>query len=295
MVTRIVELTGGLGNQMFQYEFGRYLQKRYPADIIKYDLSYFSARNSIRDFALGKAFGIVPEAANVKEIRKVRGYSPYDGKVMKLLSGIVTKKAKIPFEVVEDLDREFSEDYVGSETDTYYSGYWQNEKVFSSFREEVLKDYNVSDEFPCELTELLQEIKDTEAVAVHVRLEDYLQDNNYKVYGGICTREYYEKAISYITENVQEPVFYLFSTDLDSAREYLPDGIECHQMSYKGQRDYLDMYLMSRCKHHIIANSTFSWWGAWLNRREDKIVVCPGRWFNNHDVYNQYCDGWIRI
>ena len=291
---RIVELTGGLGNQMFQYAFGKYLKKEFPNDEIKYDLRYYNADNAIRKYALSEAFGLdIDEAANC-EIRKIKGFDQYDSRALRLLRCFQIGKKGIV--ITENLDEGYDGNIVLNDENTYYSGYWQSEKYFHAFRNEILEDFSFRlEKMTAECEKIYHEISSKNAVAVHVRLEDYLSKENSRIYGNICTKEYYAKAIYRIKQIVGECVFYVFSTDMEMALGFLPKTEEYYPVIYSGQSDYMDMYLMTSCNHNIIANSTFSWWGAWLNKKTGKVVICPDRWFNNHDMYNQYCKGWMKI
>lgn len=290
---RIVEVTGGLGNQMFQYAFGKYLSKKYPNDDIKYDLDYYGLNNSIRKYSLKEAFNLDLIAASKKEIRAIRGYYQYDSRFIRKINSIFKGYGSAKCEIIENLDKSVEDNKKDSPSSTYYSGYWQSEKYFQNFRKEILSDFSFKiTSSSAEMKKMCEEMEDSFSVALHVRLEDYLQGNNYLVYGNICTSDYYKEAIDIIIKEHPDAVFYLFTTDSHKALEMLPDSVDYRIVQYDGQRDYYDMYLMSRCKSNIIANSTFSWWGAWLNENNDKTVLCPSRWLNNHDAYNQYCDGW---
>lgn len=290
---RIVEVTGGLGNQMFQYAFGKYLKKKYPNEEIKFDLGYYSLDNSIRKYELEEAFDLHLSTASKKEIREIRGYYQFDSRWIRMINSILKGDKSDNCEIIENLDKSVEDNKIDSPDSMYYSGYWQSEKYFLNFRKELILDFSFSiDSSSTEMKRLCEEIENSFSVALHVRLEDYLQGNNYSVYGNICTSDYYKEAVDLIQKTYPDAVFYLFTTDYQKAMDILPGTENYRIVQYSGQKDYYDMYLMSRCKCNIIANSTFSWWGAWLNQNSDKTVLCPSKWFNNHDVYNQYCDGW---
>ena len=127
------------------------------------------------------------------------------------------------------------------------------------------------------------------SVSIHIRRGDYLNIPNYCV----CDEGYYRHAIKHICENVDKPVFYVFSNEPDWCESFMQQfGVVFKIINWNQRGDsYQDMYLMTQCKHNIIANSTFSWWGAWLNSQSDKIVVTPRAWFKNNN-YNINCPGW---
>ena len=177
----------------------------------------------------------------------------------------------------------------------YLSGYWQNEKYFDDIRKEICTCFVFPDDLDEKKKNLLKTIQNDNSVGIHIRRSDYLIKENRDVYGGICTKEYYENAIKYIQEHVCHPVFYLFSDDLNWVRENLyREGMVLVEHS-ENQPSYTDMYLMSQCKHNIIANSSYSWWGAWLNSNDGKMVIAPDKWFNNHETTDMICKGWIHM
>ena len=143
------------------------------------------------------------------------------------------------------------------------------------------------------IQQMEEKITSCNSVSIHMRLGDYL--NNDSLYGGICTPDYYKRAVDMIKETVEDPVFFLFSNDVEEAARIL--GLEgaVPVEGNTGDRSYLDMYLMSKCKHNIIANSTFSWWGAWLNTNKDKQVYCPTTLLNGFDNGSVFCKDWIRV
>ena len=122
------------------------------------------------------------------------------------------------------------------------------------------------------------------AVSLHVRRGDYVSDPKTKAILGVCSLDYYRAAIAHIAERIESPAFFVFSDDIAWAKANLEIPFPCEYVDHnQGQQSYNDMHLMSLCKHHIIANSSFSWWGAWLNPRKDKIVIAPENWFANNE------------
>lgn len=119
--------------------------------------------------------------------------------------------------------------------------------------------------------------------------------SGFRTLRGICTKRYYQEAIRYIAERVENPVFYIFSDDLDQAVDMLSEYPFRVVTENRGTDSYKDMYLMSKCRYHIITNSTFSWWGAWLDDREDKVVITPEKWNNLCKAHDICCRGWIMI
>ena len=170
-------------------------------------------------------------------------------------------------------------------------GFWQSWKNVSDRSIFIFQEEKLS-----EKTKALQHSMETcNSISLHVRRGDYLSPNHVNLFGGICTINYYEKAIKYICEYVRDPIFYVFSDDIPWVQENLviPDAV--YVTHNKGGDSWQDMYLISKCKHHIIANSTFSWWGAYLCNNKEKIVVCPPKLTNRGDSPNLFPDEWKKI
>lgn len=284
----IVEVTGGLGNQMFQYALYRQLQCM--GKNVKLDLSFYNTKQTLRRFELD-VFRVSYEVAAKGEICRLRGYTADASRPEKILTTKIYRKPNV---YIENLDEGF-QPVVFEPDDVYLSGYWQNEKYFQSIREQILQDFC----FPLECTkqnsELLRQIQSRNSVSVHVRRGDYLESANSRLYSGICTMDYYRNAVAYMKEHLRDPYFYIFTDDPEWAKGEFngEDMLVVEHMS--GEPDYTDMFLMSKCKAHIIANSTFSWWGAWLDARKDKMVISPSKWLNNHQVNNAVCDWFIKM
>lgn len=279
----IIEMCGGLGNQMFQYAL--YTKLKMSGKEVKLDLSYFQEKNALRKFELD-IFRIDYEIASDREICKYKKNG-----ILNRLFGLKTNKK----EYIENLDTGF-QPIVLSFDDKYLQGYWQCEKYFKDIRNVLLDKFTFpfnDDNSRCK--EILMQIQHTESVSLHVRRGDYLSEQNIKIYGNICTLSYYRNAITYIKQKIKNPVFFLFTNDADWVKEHILEEdmviVDCNT----GNRDYLDMFLMSQCRHNIIANSSFSWWGAWLNQNAEKIVMSPSRWFKNHETTDIICEGWVRL
>jgi hypothetical protein len=178
----------------------------------------------------------------------------------------------------------------------FLNGFWQSYKYFEAYNEIILNDFCFP---PCPTEEnrkYADMITESEcAVSVHYRRGDYLTEINKKVFGNICTDEYYRSAISEMNRRYKNCTFFIFSNDKGIMDEVDIDGncilVDCNDDS----SGWCDMYLMSLCKHNIIANSSFSWWGAWLNRNEDKTVIAPHKWMNTRNMMDNCPPEWVRI
>ena len=279
----IIEVAGGLGNQMFQYAL--YQKYLHMGKAVKLDLFSYENPKSM------------PFELDLFHL-------PYDVDTKKERSGYMDQKRLSVYRILDQISGRPKHSYYAEKLDvgyqpeilnfenTYLSGYWQCE----NFRQDVLDLFQVPDQQSNLASRSLQEqMRREQAVAVHVRRGDYLLPENSRKYGNICTLQYYKNAMQYMKKRVPDARFYFFSNDPGWVRENLATGdsviVDCNH----GKENYLDMYLMSQCSHNIIANSSFSWWGAWLNQNPDKIVMSPQRWFSHLEVSDAICEGWIRI
>lgn len=271
-----LKIKGGLGNQLFQYVAARNLAALNNTDL-NIDYSYYSnsGLDTPRQYLLD-LFNIKP----VSHIKSGILYNILDfyNKVLRKLS--LNKKLylnKYYFEKGVEFDNKFFD----LKDNVWLTGFFQSAKYFpDNIREELtLKDS----------TGIKNIIAPGESVFIHVRRGDYL---NNKVYE-FCSLDYYNQAVDLIREKVADPKFYVFSDDIDWVKNNLNIG----DAIYLSNSDYEDLYLMSQCRHAIIANSSFSWWGAWLIDNPNKIVIAPNNWFTDKTISTKDLipDNWIRI
>ncbi len=280
----IVKIHAGLGNQMFQYSLGRALSLR-SKDELKFDLSWF---NDTGD-DINRPFKLDIFDIDIKEAdeNKVKNIVP--GKWKRLLGLYDHKK------YIKEKHFNFDEDVINLKGDVYLDGYWQSWKYFSDFEDVIRKDLILKDGFGAEAEKISNIIKDNNSVSLHVRRGDYVQNLKTNAYHGTCSMEYYKKAIEYIKNKVGDMKLFIFSDDIEWAKEQeLFKGATF--VSHPGIKDYEEIMLMSLCKYNIVANSSFSWWGAWLNSNNNKIVVAPSKWFNvPKDTSDLIPDNWVRV
>lgn len=265
---KVVKFLGGLGNQLFQYVFFCALQQTFPK--VKADLSGYGSYGRHNGFELERIFGIhLPQLTSFE--RKLFDWQDRRWLQRKLRRLYGTKKAYYEEKTLFGYEEAIFED----RKPRYYWGYWQHidyiERVGNRLRAELC--------FPAftdaKNIQLAATLTDGNAVSVHIRRGDYLGD---PLLGGICDAGYYHRALAYIERHVDHPRFIIFSDDIPWCRETFLIGNAVFVDWNVGLNSFRDMQLMSLCKHHIIANSSFSWWGAWLNTNPDKIVVSPDRW-----------------
>ena len=283
----VIEASGGLGNQMFQYAL--YKKLEFMNKDVVWDTSFFRSKQDLRELEIG-VFGVQYRSISDKEVACIRGYGYQDSIIDKIKYKLKPSKYLIYRDTIECFQPEVLE-----MDDVYLCGYWQSEKYFQDIRERILQEFI----FPASVVKnneaLTNQMKSKNSVSIHVRRSDYLTEQNLKVYGNICTEKYYNNAINYIEEIVDNPRYYVFTDDLEWAKEYFKEDNYTIISENRGKDSYIDMYLMSQCKYNIIANSSFSWWGAWLNQNPDKKVLAPKKWFHNHEKEEIVCEEWIRI
>ena len=284
---RIVRYKGGLGNQMFQYAFMRSLDSGiHKAGA---SLGFYKDFPMSRHFELDKVFYNVQlkEESRYDEIFNTR-YAIWKNKSEADRDQL---NVGIWFEEREE-EGKYQQD-VYEQEDCVFVGYWQSYRYFETIKEKIRYEFSFPEETVSAINSALN--LDANSVAVHIRRGDYLQAED--MYGNICTNAYYLRAIAYMREKIENPTFFFVSDDIEwvAKQNLVKDGIYIKSDSFKRYEDWYDMAIMSLAGHNIIANSSFSWWGAWLNQNQQKIVIAPKKW-NNLSNYTDICPpDWIRI
>ena len=190
----------------------------------------------------------------------------------------------------------FDDNFLNLKGDICIDGFWQSEKYFKNISELIKKEFSLKEKISIESKKIIPKIKSQNSVSCHIRRSDYVTNPKTNSFHGTCTVEWYIKSINYIYENVKNPKFYIFSDDINWTKNNFPKDKNFKFMSNSTcQKDFEDLYLMSKCKHNIIANSSFSWWSAWLNKNKDKIVIAPESWFKAKiDTSDLIPKKWIR-
>lgn len=283
----VIEASGGLGNQMFQYALYKKLEILNKE--VALDTSFFRSGQDLRELEID-IFDLHYRQITDREAANIRGYGYQDGLIDKIRYRLRPSKYTIYNDLIERYQPEiFEMDKV------YLSGYWQSEKYFKDIRQILLREFSFPQKAKEKTAQLCTELLAENSVSIHIRRSDYLSEQNRSVYGNICTEQYYQNAIDYMEQHIENPQYYIFSDDLEWACNYFRGNNYIVVDKNRGKDSYIDMYLMSQCKHNIIANSSFSWWAAWLNTNSEKKVLAPKRWFQNHDKENIVCEDWIRI
>lgn len=288
----VVRLIGGLGNQMFQYAIARSLADRYNV-VLKLDLSGYE-QYTLRHYELG-GFNIRAEIADRPDI----DYFKVNIQQCSVLQRI---KSCLPFSAPGMVFREtafvFDERLLSLKPPVYLDGYWQTERYFIHNSEALRRDFTSHQQLDGKNGKMLSQIKATNAVSLHIRRGDYISDSKTNNFHGVCSLEYYHAAVHIIAERVENPHIFIFSDDHEWAMNNLDFKYPSTLVDINsGDQGILDMVLMCQCEHHIIANSSFSWWGAWLNPSPEKIVIAPKSWFRNapHDTSDLLPKAWITL
>jgi hypothetical protein len=254
----ITKLIGGIGNQMFQYAVARRLAYLHN-DSFKLDITAFEEYR-LRDYYL-KPLNIMEQIATADEIARLKtrhikeAYFHFDPAVLRL-SG-----------------------------DLYLEGYWQCEKYFKDITDIIRQDFSVKQPLSGANLEWAKRINSCEAVAVHFRRGDYVTNPVTRQYHGVCPFDYYQRAMQKIAIQVRYPHFFIFSDDPEWVTHQVRSEYPFFVVAVnRMENPHEDLRLMNFCKYHIIANSTFSWWGAWLAPYNDKIVYAPRKWFDNANL-----------
>lgn len=290
----IVNLIGGLGNQMFQYAAGRALSLRLSQPF-RLDISDFDGYGLHQGFELSRVFVRNPEIATEDEVRNMLGW-----RASRFARKILLRPAfrwLLGDSLVVEPHFHYWPRFASLSGNTYLAGYWQSEKYFSDVSETIRADFIFRSPLSEQNVELAERLSQTNSVSLHVRRGDYVLNARANAAHGLCSLDYYRAAIRHVAAHVERPEFFVFSDDIAWAQANLQIDFPCRYVDHNQDAEsHNDMRLMSLCRHHVIANSSFSWWGAWLNPKLDKIVVAPRKWFaNDKNVEDLYPAGWVLI
>lgn len=286
----IINLKGGLGNQLFQYSCARSIAIR-NKDILKLDTTGYSQHNgidTIRHYALSP-FNIKEEFATPEEIKKLK--YPY---------GIISKGIRLfKSKILRQFNIGYNNKILKKRKSFYLDGFFNTEKYFYDNRNVILDDLKLRSGLGVTAKKILDNIsKSANSVSLHIRRGDYVNDRITNRFHGTCSIDYYKKAIDFLINKIGNDItIFIFSDDIAWAKENVIFPYPLIFVSSPEIPDYEELILMSKCKHNIIANSSFSWWGAWLNENDGKIVIAPKRWTVRDDKnYRDIIpDSWYRI
>lgn len=293
----IIRMTGGLGNQMFQYAL--YLKLKTLGRQVKMD-DVTEYENRIARPLMLWCFDLSYPRASREEINQLTdGFMKLSHRVRRKLFG----RKSLEY---QEQSCNFDEEILNRDP-AYLTGYFQSERYFKDIEKQIREAFRFSDKIWQGLEDgTVEKLKDVQnkidrseaAVSIHIRRGDYME--NEEAYGHICTDAYYKKAIEFMNEKYPQTAFFVFSNEPQWAKKWIKDQYgtedgftvieETDEMT-----GYLDLFLMSRCRHHILANSSFSWWGAWLNPYKEKTIIAPSKWFGNQECRDIYTAEMLKI
>ncbi len=295
----IIKLFGGLGNQMFQYAFGRKLALKNDVPLFLDTFSGFQDDFYKRTYSLD-IFDVKAAILDNQTIRKINRLQQPTGRKDKIFNAL--NKYILGFNplIVSEKHYQYDEQVLNTNVlSTYMKGYWQSEKYFEDVEKNIRQDFTFKTSISAHLLPLVDEIQEKNSVCFHLRrlhgFADGKVNNEGVAFHGSSGMVYYKKAIEILAEKEKNLHFYIFSDSPSWAKENIKLSFPITFM--EGNKDYEDLQLMSLCKHHIIANSSFSWWSAWLNANPAKIVCAPDEWFADKSVNTKdiYPSSWTRI
>ncbi len=276
----VVELKGGLGNQMFQYSIGRALSLNFSTDL--YLDTSFLTKNSVSSLELTvrnyelDVFSIKANLASADLVNSFKNES--------LVNKFLRKFGMPCKNTLMEPSLAYCEAVERSIPPLYLVGYWQSERYFVDCQDKIREDFTVSRTLDSKSGIISSRIAhDDQSIGIHFRRGDFISSTLANKFHGVCSIEYYNEAIQILDEKVDNANYYVFSDQPEWVQENFVMGrprmtLVSHN---SGDDSWKDMYLMSLCKHNIIANSTFSWWSAWLNKNPEKIVIAPKKWLTD--------------
>lgn len=299
----IIRVSGGLGNQLFQYALGRILALQNGTELVL-DTSWYAstqAKNPPREFALGHFVVTFRTMEHADE--RVLGLpdmssTGFVAKVRRRLFRLRESRKPLPERTfITEPHYHFSPDILAINHDCYLTGDWQSERYFSAHADTIHNEFTLKHPLSPSAQVFLGRIKKTNSIALHIRRGDYAHAKATNALHGLSTPEYYAQAVAMIAKTVLNPTLYIFSDEIAWAKENLTFPHPTVFVDDPSIPAHEALILLSACEHQVIANSSFSWWGAWLNQNPGKIVVAPKQWFatNTISTADLIPDSWIRI
>jgi len=282
----VVRLEGGLGNQLFQLAFGMALEAETGTRVLWEGLSYREGAD--RELVLPLLRGNFPLISR----RRFRLHWPHRLRD-RLIGRLVVISPGTTVSQFPGSDQE-KPDCFRPDPPAYFVGFWQSARYFERVANQVRDAFVFAPPLSLSSQELLREVEQKNSVAVHLRRGDYHGIASVREKYGVDLSAYYVKGLKHFTDSLDDPHFFLFSDDPGWVRDHFPMPVSSTLVDFE-KPDWEDLHLMSRCRHNLTANSTFSWWSAWLNPNPEKIVVSPQRWYNEpHQTTSILLpEGWV--
>ncbi len=297
----ITRISGGLGNQMFQYAMGRALSLRNNTELyLNISVYENNTLTTQRRFLLDKFTAPIKIATKEEykalNLPEMSSSSPWAKLRRKLLRLKESNRQICQRRFITEPSFDFHMELLKADN-CFLSGVWQSEKYFKDQEEQIRKDFNLNESLSPSAKNWLEKINSSLAsVSLHVRRGDYVTDPKTLSKIGLCSPEYYKQAVEYINKKVDNLTFFIFSDDIDFVRNHMNLPKNSLFVSSEDIKDYEELMLMKACDHNIIANSSFSWWGAWLGSNPKKIVISPKEWFaSGIKTQDLIPENWVRI
>lgn len=294
----IVNINGGLGNQMSQYALGKALSIEKKTELKLY-VKEVTEKNNHNGFELQNVFNITSEVATDAERKLVLGIR-HTHKLIKLLRSKKLNFLRGKHYIVEQSSN-YDKNIKNIPKSVFLRGFWRSEKYFLDHREEILKKFSFKNKFSNENLKIAKKIQEKTSVAIHIRRGDYISNPSTSKTFVSLDFQYYQKAIEKLDLDKSRTLLVFFSDDIDWVKSNIINQLlsdyQCITIdNNKGDESYNDMHLMSLCNHNIIANSSFSWWGAWLNTNPDKVVIAPKKWSSISNNTNDLIPKkWLKV
>lgn len=295
--TVVASLCGGLGNQLFQYAAGRALAVRHGAELFL-DLSWF--RNSyLLDGTTPRKYALDPFHLPVNVIT----FPDRSGFFLsawwhRLLVSAGLQRSGLSCARYAEAGFRYDEKFLRLRPPIFLSGYWQSPRYFDHISSVIRDDVGTVRGLTEKNSVLREQILSSDSVCIHVRRGDYVTNASAAEFHGLCSIDYYRKGVACVAGSLRSPHGFVFSDDPEWVRKNLDVGIELTVVDTNGPEEaYQDLWLMSQCRKFVIANSSLSWWGAWLSAQDEKQVVAPARWFKGAsiDTVDLFPRSWILI
>ncbi len=296
----VLKLMGGLGNQLFQYASAKALSKRLKCEL-QFDLTFLLNFDDVnftkRKFELG-VYKLDEKCISVFELKKIK-IKLYFTKCINFFSRHIYPLNINCFNVYSNYSSIYDDNFMKLSKNIYLEGYFQSFKYFEHIRTDLISSLNLFQFIKDNKSylNLYYELNSYNSVSIHVRRGDYASNSHINSIHGLCSLSYFHDAIDFIKSKIDNPVFFIFSDDIDWCIANFSEP----NMNFLSSNEApaVDLFLMSSCKHNIISNSSFSWWGAWLNSNTHKLVVAPKIWYLNKELNlgtRDLCPSeWIRL
>ena len=291
----VVSLYGGLGNQLFQYAAARSLSSKLGCEL-SLDLAWFNIVDSLSNTTARK-YALGPFQLQAKLQYDGLGSTKFKSRILRVLFKLFQKSQK-SLPVYSERGAAYQKDFAQIEWPVWLNGYWQSSRYFDGISDLIRHEIGTPRDLNEQSQRMYKQIQLSDSVCVHIRRGDYVTNKNASETHGLCSLDYYYRGINLVSTKVKNPICYVFSDDPLWVQDHFKPAIPVVLVDINGPEDaHQDLWLMSACKHFVIANSSLSWWGAWLSVNPKKIVVAPANWYADRtmDVSDLIPKDWVRI